>query len=31
MQYNLPEVQEAAIARGIEYDLARNILETYGH
>lgn len=31
MQYNLQEVQETARARGIEYDLVRKILETYGH
>ena len=31
MKYNLREVQEAAKARGIEYDRARKIMETYGH
>lgn len=30
MQYNLQEVQETARAGGIEYDLVRKILETYG-
>ena len=31
MKYALLEVQEAAKARGIEYDRARKITETYGH
>lgn len=31
MKYALLEVQEAAKAKGIGYDRARKIMETYGH